>query len=186
MFMMRRLTAQRLSPIRHHNTLGNPNSLKGFLAMAIMLVSAATRAEGGCPEGEYPQQGPGWQTCAPIPGYDSNQQAATRPLMRDRWGAIATDGKLGVLGSVNNADSEASARLNAFNDCRSKGGTRCELKSVYKNGCGAMSVGANGFATASGPTEMDALESSLRECRSDGDTRCQRYYSGCSTPLRTN
>ena len=183
---MRVPAALTLSPARYHNTPGNPKSLRGFLAVVVILASTAIHAEGGCPNGEYPQQGPGWQTCAPIPGYDTNPQATSRPVMKDRWGAIATDGKLGVLGSVNNADSEASARLNAFSDCKSKGGNRCELKSVYKNGCGAMSVGANGFATASGPTETDAVEIGLRECRSDGDTRCQRYYSGCSTPLRMN
>jgi hypothetical protein len=160
-----------------------------FSALVIgfaLLVSQLAKAEGGCPPGQYPQQGQGWQTCVPIPGGDSSNSAARAPPVHysARWGAIATDGVKGILGSVDNAKDKATAEEGALEICRQKGGSPCKIGVSYANGCGSMSVGDKGFTFGMAPTQMEATAISMARCSADGDTACHPYQSGCSTPIR--
>jgi hypothetical protein len=158
-----------------------------ILASALRFLSIA-EAEGGCPPGQYPQQGQGWQTCVPIPGASTqaptqaNAPAPPVQQWRARWGAIAADGVQGILGSVDNAATRADAERYAMADCAKKGGNPCKIGTSYRNGCGAMSVGATGFAIASGPDENEAVAASMKECTSGRDTECHKYYVGCTRP----
>jgi hypothetical protein len=153
-----------------------------LIAFACLYHSGSSRAEGGCPPGQYPQSGQGWQTCVPIPGDSASPTAPRAPAWTPRWGAIATDGVKGILGAVDNVDSRASAERRAIANCEAKGGSPCALEESYSNGCGAMAVGSKGFSVASAPTERDAIAKSMANCESDGDSKCQLFYKGCSTP----
>jgi hypothetical protein len=156
-----------------------------WLLKSLLLLSciSAAHAEGGCPPGQYPQSGQGWQTCVPIPGYE--QAHATQPpavTWTPQWGAIATDAIKGALGAADDLDSRASAETRALAICEQKGGSTCKVNASYANGCGVMTVGSNGFSVASAATEKEAIQESLRRCGADGDTKCQVYYKGCSAP----
>lgn len=156
-----------------------------ILAFCFLGYSVATHAEGGCPPGQYPQQGQGWQTCVPIPGANSSQQSTqATTTWYPRAGAIATDGKMGILGTADNERSKSAAEYRAMLDCKSKGGAACALQTSYVNGCGVMTVGSSGFGTATGRTKDEAIANSMKVCQSTGDT-CHAYYTGCSSPSLT-
>jgi hypothetical protein len=151
------------------------------VAFCFFACAVSAHAEGGCPPGQYPQEGQGWKTCVPIPGADTSQQPA-QPTVKwyPRAGAIATDGKMGILGTADNERSRAAAEERAMLDCRSRGGAACSLQTSYVNGCGAMTVGASGFGTATGKTKDEAIANSMKQCQSTGDT-CHAFYTGCSS-----
>lgn len=156
-----------------------------FLALLIVSWVSPIHAEGGCPPGQYPQQGQGWQTCVPIPGYEDAQQTSQpQPAWQDRWGAIAADGKKGILGTADAKLTKEAAIQTAIDDCKSKGGSDCRMRTWYGNSCGAMAVGEKGFAVATGVTKEDAIKKGIQTCQSDGDSACASYYSSCSLPIR--
>jgi hypothetical protein len=158
---------------------------KLFLLFSLALVASISHAEGGCPPGQYPQQGQGWQTCVPIPGADNAQQPA-QPTVQwyPRSGAIVADGKKGVLGTSENERNPSDAVRKAMASCQAKGGDDCKVRDSYSNGCAVMTVGAKGFAVDGGDTIKQATSNSLAKCSADGDTECHVYYSGCSLPSR--
>ena len=159
-----------------------------FLGAAWLSMSPS-HAEGGCPPGQYPQQGQGWQTCVPIPGdggATSSQTAARRPpRWLARWGALASGGE-GQFGISANQPSSADAEAVALNDCRGRGGTDCKLNHTYGNTCMAVIGRPNASVkTVHGPSENDAIESGKETCKRDGVDGCWVYYSGCSLPVQT-
>ena len=162
--------------------------VKLFLLLSLLSLglSGAVRAEGGCPPGQYPVSGQGWQGCAPIPGYDQSPAYAQpeQPPARweSRWGAIATDGVKGVLGTATGKANQSEAEQNALDQCHAKGGSACKIQTSYANGCAALIVGNNGFSTAIGSTPEEAISKATKICRSDGDTGCHVYYTDCSLP----
>lgn len=156
-----------------------------ILFVTLLFSVAAAHAEGGCPPGQYPQQGQGWQTCVPIPG--SQQPAQPTASWQSRSGAIATDGDKGVLGVANDERTRAEAERAALLDCKAKGGTNCQVQTYYTNGCGVMTVGSKGgFYTSTAQMKNDATQRSLHTCEANGDTGCYVYYSGCSAPTLQN
>lgn len=157
-------------------------TLHAVVCLLVLSFGSYARAEGGCPPGQYPQQGQGWQTCVPIPGATTNQEPSP-PSQKwyPRAGAIAADGKMGILGTADNERSRSTAENLAMADCKRKGGLACVAQTSYVNGCGAMTVGATGFGTATGRTQDEAIANSLKQCQSTGDT-CHEFYSACSLP----
>jgi hypothetical protein len=150
----------------------------------LQLVSLA-HAEGGCPPGQYPQEGQGWRTCVPVPGANNAQQplAAPPPRWEDHWQAIATDKQKAVIGtSINNSSSDDSAQA-AVSDCHAKGGVSCEVQITYRNGCVAMVVGKSLMNTQGESTLAEAEKSALAKCN-EADTNCRVYYSSCNLPVR--
>lgn len=99
-----------------------------------------------------------------------------------RWGAIAADDVIGVIGSFDGAPTEAIAVQLALTACKKKGGNSCKVGISYKNGCGAMTVGNAGFAMDSGETKASAIWASLEKCQTKDDPKCHEYYVGCSPP----
>ena len=156
-----------------------------LLAIVALQGTFAVHAEGGCPPGQYPQQGQGWQTCVPIPGAAGNQQSPSPPSPQwiDQWQAIATDKQKAVLGtSAGNASSDKSAQA-AISDCRAKGGSECDVQITYRNGCVAMVIGNTLMNTKGAPTKPEAEQLALAKC-SEADTDCHVYYSACNLPVR--
>lgn len=154
--------------------------MKRTFIVVIVLACGCIHAEGGCPEGEYPQQGPGWRTCVPIPGAASGDRQLTY-RWKNNWGAIAADTATASLGATTTAPSENEAKLAAVADCKAKGGSTCEVLITVRNACMAMVVGASRLHVKGGSTKTDAEGKSMTSCN-DQDKNCTLYYSACSAP----
>lgn len=142
-------------------------------------------AQTACPPGMIPYGTAQDQSvCGPAPSSQPAQPKAPAIVWESRWGAIATDGDKGVLGTSINEKSQKKAESKAMADCQAKGGSPCKLQISYSNGCGAMVVGSNGFSTAYAGTKEEAIEKSMAVCKSDGDSACHVYYTECSPAKR--
>ena len=143
------------------------------------------QAEGGCPPGSVPFQFAPNQppTCAPMPSR-GQQQAPER--WANGFGAIAVDYSVGVLGAVADMKSERAAKAGALDDCKAKGGSQCELKQPYRNGCAVAIVGndPDGANYAADGTLNDAIDAGMETCTQAGAKNCRVYYSACSFPVR--
>lgn len=114
-----------------------------------------------------------------------NQQPATpQPTgyWEKTWGAIATDGVKGSLGSVVGVKSENEAKQLAMSDCEAKGGENCVVDLAYHNQCGALVVGSGYISTGNAPSENEAKQNALSNCKSN-DSACRVYYSACTEPV---
>jgi hypothetical protein len=156
----------------------------------LLFVAGFVHAEGVCPPGMFPTNPPGAQGpvgCAPIPGYNSNQQKnQQRPpqIWEPRWGAIATDGPGGSFGASINMPNQLLAKDAALADCRSKkGSTACSVDLSYGNQCGAMVVGDSGHNSNPGLTAHLAIQAAMEVCNKT-DKHCFIYYTACSMPVR--
>lgn len=163
---------------------------KCLATLVLLAISAFTiptvRAEGGCPPGQYPQQGQGWQTCVPIPGYNQGQDQVTPPpLWQSRWQAISTDVDKAVLGKSIDASTQKDAEKLALNDCQTQGGSNCKIAISYGNGCVALAAGDVLVSTGSGGSKPEAEQRAVGKC-SSGAKDCRVYYSACSLPVRVN
>jgi hypothetical protein len=154
-----------------------------FLCTLLFLHSLSAHAEGGCPPGQYPQQGQGWQTCVPIPGNGQSSQPTLPVRWREQWQAIATDTPKGIMGtSIDQATADDSVTA-AISDCRAKGGTDCQIEISYGNGCVAMVFGKALKNSRSGKTKEEAEQKAMQKCAQE-DTECHVFYSACSLPER--
>lgn len=155
-----------------------------LLALVIIQATFSAHAEGGCPPGQYPQQGQGWQTCVPIPGAGQNQAPSILPEhWLDKWQAIATDSQKGALGIAVDKATGDDAEAAAMNDCRAKGGAHCEVQISYRNGCVSMVVGDTLMNTKGARTQKEADSRALSKCGEE-DKDCHVFYSACSLPQR--
>jgi hypothetical protein len=166
----------------------------GFFALLFFVsspINAQTHPCGGARAGNEVQVGeaPGSNGVAPTPLCDwvtGNQSQGSQPpppKWSTRWGAIATDGPKGSLGTANGQSSKESAELIAMADCRAKGGTQCKVDVAYYNQCAAVVVGNGGYNTPSAATADKAVEIGMKTC-SDSTTNCHAYYTACSLPIR--
>jgi hypothetical protein len=156
-----------------------------FTAVTSLFLTIA-HAEGGCPPGQYPQQGQGWKTCVSIPA-DSQQRASSSPpplqlpttRWIDHWQAVATDSHSGAIGTsvdnITSMEAEDSALLN----CKQKGGTACEVDISYRNGCVARVVGETTMITRGAETLSGAEKLGMAKCATENKD-CSVYYSACS------
>lgn len=161
-----------------------------FLCLLFgLLFCAVSHAQTACPPGmeEY-----GAGVC----GYSQSEQPAQQvppqqapreppPKWLNLWGAIATDGPGGHLGTAVNMSSRDVAEQSALADCRTKGGSNCKLENTYGNACAAMIVGDTGHNSNSAATLDDAIKLGIKTCSKAGDTNCHVYYSACSLAVRT-
>lgn len=151
-----------------------------FLLLGL-LTSAGTAAEGGCPPGQVPQSGQGWQTCVPVGGYTTGTTSYQMPseVWQTRYGALATDSMAGVLGASSNQVTRALAEADAMNKCREAGGTDCLMQGSYGNACLAMALGPKFFLLRNGKTKAAAESDALEACLKENST-CEIYHSSCS------
>ena len=125
-------------------------------------------------------------------GYGANQsnpqqeqaQQAPPAHWETRWGAIATDGPGGHLGTAVNMTSKEQAEQASLTECQTKGGTQCKIEISYYNQCAAMVVGDTEHSTARATTIGQAVQLGIKTCNNAGDTNCRAYYTGCSQPVR--
>jgi hypothetical protein len=105
-------------------------------------------------------------------------------VWEDRFGAVATDPHLAILGSSKNMTSRKIAENAALSDCKSQGGQSCKLDGWYRNGCAAMVAGHGGYSTSTAKDQDSAVKAAMKDCQAGGYTNCHVYYSDCSSPQR--
>lgn len=154
----------------------------------LCCLSMGAHAEGNCPSGYYPIGGAATAGCAPIPGGNAggNQQRAPdilEQIWQDRWGAVAFDGPMGILGVAASFPSERAAQAAALYDCKVKGGLKCQLETSYVNGCTAFTIGDGNYYRGSHALLDQAIAEGLNLCNQK-DKNCETYYSACSLPVR--
>ena len=150
-----------------------------FLVLFIMASSVA-HAQGGCPPGQHPVSGQGWNYCAPNPGYDA-ASAASAPSVQNKWLSLAIDPAKGVLGAAVSTVSQGEAEKAAVNECSRQGGDACAVNITQVNGCVAMVTGKSFFNTRGGATKTEAVQKSMDYCEAN-DGQCTVYYSACELP----
>ncbi|MDR6214583.1 DUF4189 domain-containing protein [Paracidovorax wautersii] len=167
------------------------NRINSFSVLFVLCyLSMGVRAEGNCPAGYYPIGGGTTAGCAPIPSNSATsgggqQQApsAPVPLWEDRWGAVAFDGPKGILGVATGLQSEYAAQQSALNDCKARGGIKCQSEISYKNGCTAFTIGDLGYYRGADATLSEVVIAGMQKCK-EKDKNCETYYSACSPPVR--
>lgn len=161
--------------------------LVAILISAVSLFPLLVKAEGGCPPGQYPQQGQGWKTCVPIPGYQQEAQPpeTPQPQWRSNWQALATDNSKGVLGTASNQPDRQSAEQQAIASCIRNGGADCKLQASVGNGCISMVVGEKSMFFDSAPAQAQATSRATASCREE-NASCKVYYEACNAASRTD
>ncbi|MBT2746928.1 DUF4189 domain-containing protein [Lysobacter sp. ISL-42] len=160
-----------------------------FLRKILLLASLPVGSAIACPPGTVPQQGVGWQGCAPAPGTASGPSSRSQPqeVWADRWGAIAVDtiptGSVG-FSAVTGMKRKGQTEKSALKSCREKGGKQCEIMIAYYNQCAVLMWGDRTINTSGAPSEELAKQRSLEKCNRANDTNCEIVYSGCSLPQR--
>lgn len=147
--------------------------------MVMTAYASAVCAEGGCPPGQYPTRGQGWQGCTP----PANASPAAGPKWVNQWMAIAADMQKQRLGTSLHDVSEESTKTGAIVDCKRHGGQNCEIQITVRNGCAAMVAGAKSTYVQAADRQDDAETGALMQCKAD-DTQCMKLYSGCSPPIQ--
>ena len=166
------------------------STLLAWLLTCLLLLSGVVHAEGECPPGMFPTNPPGTQGpvgCAPIPGYNNQQQAQPQPpppRWVDHWGAIATYEPNGSFGAVTNLSTQSQAEQTALAECQSKKKSTCRIEISYRNQCAALVASDKGYNTTSGTTTDEAIQKGMKICKDAGNQTCFSYYSACSLPVR--
>lgn len=156
---------------------------KSVLIAVLATFSFAVHAEGGCPAGMIPHSGTSTTSCAPIP---QGPQSPGAPSVQwaSRWGAIASDGKSGVVGAVTSHESKNDARKAAVAECGARGGSNCKVETTYRNQCVAVVSGSSKSNNVTAESVERASQIGMESCSKRGDSNCRVYYSGCSLPVR--
>lgn len=155
------------------------------LIIPLLFVWGAAHAEQGCPDGLYPggaQPGP---ICIRIPGYGLAPIASSpspEPIWEDRWGAIATDPHLGILGIASNLLDRVSAEQTALSDCMRQGGTVCAIDKSYSNQCAALVQGDKVYIVGTGATIEGASDLAKKALACSSPDSCRVHYASCSYP----
>ena len=153
-----------------------------FAVAAAQLLSPA-HAEGGCPPGQYPQSGQGWQTCVPVPGANIASRQPQGPQWTNNWQAIATDTPLGILGTALDRVTSKDAEQAAVADCKARGGRECIAQISVRNSCVAMAVGESTKVIQDGTTKEAAEHTAMTQCGVH-NSKCVVYYSACNFAVR--
>lgn len=157
--------------------------------LVLWCLSVGAHAEGNCPSGFYPIGNRAVAACAPIPSATKGQQgqqqvpSSPSPIWKDRWGAVAFDGPRGILGVATELQSEQAAQEAALNDCKAKGGIKCQSEISYVNGCTAFTIGDRGAYRGAKATLDQVVTDGMQKCK-EADKNCETYYSACSLPVR--
>lgn len=147
-----------------------------FVCAVTGFVSLA-HAEGGCPPGQYPQQGRGWRSCTP-PVYEEVAPAPGRWI--SRWGAVATHEPKQVIGVATAQLTKKAAKRLALADCEFKSGEPCKVELTYKNACAAFAASDTGYTVVSRPDLLGAQIGALAQCILRKISNCEVVYSACS------
>ncbi|MBT2746771.1 MULTISPECIES: DUF4189 domain-containing protein [unclassified Lysobacter] len=158
---------------------------------ALLLNSGAALAEQGCPDGFIPNPAPtgtpGQNQCiqGQMPSYGPvESQQPTGPRWAKRWGAFTSDSVTSKVGVSSGAASKRTAEKEAVQDCKRRGGSKCEVILAFNNQCGAIAwgerPGAKGVLSAvSAASDDQAKAGALKEC-SLKSNECEIFLSECS------
>jgi hypothetical protein len=146
------------------------NATVFIVLIASLHFFGSAHAEGGCPSGQYPQQGNGWRSFV-------------GPTWQARWISLAVDSDKAILGKSGESGTDKQAEQSAVNDCISQGGTTCHVILTAKNGCIAMVVGSKRLTGFSAPTTKLAETQAVKDCEDSPDTNCKVYYTACVEPV---
>lgn len=160
----------------------NVKVIIGF-TVALLTLAGTAYAEGGCPQGFYPQNSPSVKSCIPFPSTGGGA-VQTRPQWSSRWGAIAQDPTNGVLGAVANRENKRAAQKDSIAECRSRGGANCKVELAYTNQCVVTIQGSTAIDNAQAPSIERATQIGMDACEKRGDVDCHVYYKACSLPVR--
>jgi len=87
---------------------------------------------------------------------------------RNYYGAISYSPSTGAYGYSYDHYSKYNAERAARNQCARRD---CVIPIWFKNACGALAIGSNGYGSGWGSTRARAKREALRSCR--------RYTGGC-------
>jgi Domain of unknown function (DUF4189) len=164
--------------------MSNPFKFLSLLVFVCLCsqpkVLAQTGPQGACPAGYYEIQGVGWKNCAPLPNQTSTPPPVG-PKWETRWGAVASGGS--AFGVAENMASKRKASKMALEDCKRKGGHKCNVDITFHNQCGAMAWGNGGNAYGTAPDVASARSLAVDMCEKRGPN-CKIYYVSCSYPQR--
>lgn len=152
----------------------------------LFFVASLQAAAQGCPPGQYPVAGQGWNYCAPVPGAaqeEASPQQATGPRWKNVWQSTAIDNEAGALGTAMGRSTAKDAERGAVDDCKDKGGTNCVVQVSMKNGCIAIVVGDKMFNVKGGSTEEETVGEAMAECKATNST-CTLFYKKCDFAVR--
>lgn len=156
-----------------------------LLTLLTALHVGAVHAEGGCPPGQYPQEGNGWRSCVPMSGSSAKTQDSefVAPHYEARWISLAIDSKKGILGRSRESKTEIDAEQSAQQDCSAKGGLTCHPIATSKNSCVVMVASDSTVFGDGGPTKRSAEEKGMSACNDASAKNCYVYYSACVEPV---
>ena len=166
-------------------------SLYLTVSLSLIFASGWARAEQGCPDGFTPNAAgtPGMQ-CIPIggqtrPGYGSGGYPTSSPdRWEKRWGAFTSDSVTGKVGVSSGVVTKRKAEKEAVQDCRTRGGSKCEVLLTFNNQCGAIASGDNAkggayVAVANAPTKTEAAQMAVDNCNKRVGS-CSVFLTECS------
>lgn len=153
-----------------------------------LLIALSMTDAFACPPGTVPQQGIGWQGCAPVAGTGPSSQSssARQEVWEDRWGAIALDDAniAAGIGSASGMKRRAAAERSAIKACKQKGIKRCKVKFTYYSQCAVIVWGDHNSNITGAPSIEQATEIGMKKCEDAKDTNCEKLFSECSYPER--
>ncbi|WP_202913018.1 DUF4189 domain-containing protein [Acuticoccus sediminis] len=97
---------------------------------------------------------------------------------QDSFGAIAWDRESGRWGYSYNYAERAGAITRALDACGDPG---CEVRTWFRNACGALAVSGGGYGASWGTTEADAQAKAMDLCHAEGNEDCKVATSTCSS-----
>lgn len=157
-------------------------SMRMLIGLGLSALSASAMAQ-FCPPGTMYQKGVGWETCVPLPGYNTDLPAEPQEVWADRWGSIAV--AAGVFGTSSGMKSKRQARKAALADCEAKGGVQCDASFTYLNQCAAVAWGSVSVTLANRIDTATAKADALKGCAAvPGNENCQIFHAECSLPER--
>jgi hypothetical protein len=90
--------------------------------------------------------------------------SAGTAISADKFGAIAYSSATGSFGYSFDHGSRANAEARAMNECSVRG-TGCRVAIWFKNACGAIATGANGWGSAWAGSRQGAERAAINNCR---------------------
>ena len=98
---------------------------------------------------------------------------------QDNYGALAYSSSSGAEGYSSDYGSQAEAESTALDECSAHVGG-CEVVMWFRNACGALAVGPDGWGSAWGEDQQVAERKALNECANHSGSCSIRRWA-CTT-----
>lgn len=157
--------------------------MKSLLLVVLLGLSGAAYAEHGCQAGFIPVNQGNGQTCVAdynLPHWKNQSQPVTPSVTwADRWGAIASNGKTGNVGTIAGQQNKKKAKKIALERC----GDGCKIDMVYYNQCAAIAWGTGSYSVNGAATIDEASTKAMSVC-GQGANDCKVVFTECSMAER--